>query len=208
MPKVPQEVRFMGNLTAMTMHEMQNVMAIIREAAGLMGDILKVNARAEFKHRPNMERTVEHITSQVDRGKLLLDATSKLAHSPDEDMLESCDLTVYARTLANLAARMVRLKGGELRYEGATGALPVGVGALKILMLGYDCLKWAVGDQTSDFVIDMYIESGKDAHALVIVPQKGFQADASLLDTFRAILPEGRVDWDGRILRIFFPVKR
>lgn len=208
MPEVPQEVRFMGNLTAMTMHEMQNVMAIIREAAGLMGDILKVNARAEFKHRPNMERTVEHITSQVDRGKLLLDATSKLAHSPDEDMLESCDLTVYARTLANLAARMVRLKGGELRYEGATGALPVGVGALKILMLGYDCLKWAVGDQTSDFVIDMYIESGKDAHALVIVPQKGFQADASLLDTFRAILPEGRVDWDGRILRIFFPVKR
>lgn len=207
MPEVPQEVRFMGNLTAMTMHEMQNVMAIIREAAGLMGDILKVNARAEFKHRPNMERTVEHITTQVDRGKLLLDATSKLAHSPDEDMLESCDLTVYARTLANLAARMVRLKGGELRFEGATGALPIGVGALKVLMLGYDCLKWAVGDQTSDFVISMHIEHGKDAHALVIVPPAGFKADAGALDAFAAILPEGRLDWDGRTLRIYFPVK-
>jgi hypothetical protein len=69
MPEIAQEARFMGAVTALTMHEMQNILAIIRESAGLMGDILKVNARVDFKHRPNMERTLEHISSHVDRGK-------------------------------------------------------------------------------------------------------------------------------------------
>ena len=39
---------------------------------------------------------LENITFQVDRGKGLLDATSRLAHTPDADLLECCDLTAFS----------------------------------------------------------------------------------------------------------------
>ena len=48
MPDIAREAKFMGSVTALSMHEMQNILAIIRESAGLMGDILRVNAKVDF----------------------------------------------------------------------------------------------------------------------------------------------------------------
>ena len=145
MNPVATEAKFMGTVTALSMHEMQNILAIIRESAGLMGDVLKINAQVDFKYRPKMEQTLEHITSQIDRGKKLLEATSRLAHSPDEDLLLSCDLNIYARTVALLSERQVRLKGARVNFTPAATPLPVAVGALMVLMAGYRAVQWEIG---------------------------------------------------------------
>lgn len=207
MPELAPETRFMGAITAMTMHEMQNILAIIRESAGLMGDILKINARVDFKHRPNMERTLEHISTQIDRGKGLLDATSKLAHSPDPDMLESCDLAVYARTVSLLSGRMVRLRGAAVHFTPSSTPLPIAVGSMAVLMTGHEALRWLVGESSTGEML-MSLEPGTDSHALVIRPTQASQPDPSGLAAVQALLPEGRLDWDGQRLRILFPAQR
>lgn len=208
MPEIAPEARFMGTVTALTMHEMQNILAIIRESAGLMGDILKVNARVEFKHRPNMERTLEHIATHVDRGKGLLEATSRLAHSPDDDLLDGCDLAVYARTVAQLSERLVRLRGATVDFTPASSALPVAVGALRILMAGYRAVQWAVGAGVKEGVVRMSVEAGQEYHALSLLPPQGAQQDREGLTVLASLLEEGRVEWDGARLRLFFPVRK
>jgi len=208
MPEIAPEARFMGTVTALTMHEMQNILAIIRESAGLMGDILKVNARVEFKHRPNMERTLEHIATHVDRGKGLLEATSRLAHSPDDDLLDGCDLAVYARTVAQLSERLVRLRGAAVDFTPASSALPVAVGALRILMAGYRAVQWAVGAGVKEGVVRMSVEAGQEYHALSLLPPQGAQQDREGLTVLASLLEEGRVEWDGARLRLFFPVRK
>ena len=208
MPEIPQEARFMGTVTAQSMHEMQNIMAIIRESAGLMGDILKVNSRVDFKHRPNMERTLENITFQVDRGKVLLDATSRLAHTPDSDLLECCDLTAYSKTLAQLAGRYVRMKGAALNLTVPSSTLPVSLGALQVLMGGYKALQWAVGTGVKDGAVRVDLEGGTDFHVLTIYPPEGISPDPDGVSALGTMLEPGRVEWNGSRLRLFFPVQR
>jgi hypothetical protein len=208
MPEIPKEARFMGTVTAQTMHEMQNILAIIRESAGLMGDILKVNSRVDFKHKPNMERTLENITFQVDRGKGLLDATSRLAHTPDADLLEGCDLTAFSKTLVQLADRYVRLKGTALNFSAPSTALPVSMGALQVLMTGYRALQWAVGAGMKDGVMRVDLEGGTDFHVLTIRPPEGVTPDREGIAALGTMLEPGRVEWDGSRLQLFFPVQR
>jgi hypothetical protein len=208
MPDIAPEARFMGAVTALSMHEMQNILAIIRESAGLMGDILKVNAKVDFKHRPNMERTLEHITSHVDRGKGLLEATSRLAHSPDDDMLEGCDLGVHARTVALLSERLVRLKGASVSFSPPTGAMPVAVGALEVLMTGYRAVQWAVGAGIKDGIVRMEIECGTTHHVLSVRPPEGACPDLNAVADLGVLMGKGRVEWDGTRLRILLPVRR
>lgn len=208
MPDIAPEARFMGTVTALSMHEMQNILAIIRESAGLMGDILKVNARVEFKHRPNMERTLEHIASHVDRGKGLLEATSRLAHSPDDDLLDGCDLAVYTRTVALLSERLVRLRGAAVEFTPAKAAMPVAVGALRVLMVGYKAVQWAVGAGVKEGVVRMDLEGGQDYHVLNILPPREAHPNPSEVTMLASLLEEGRVEWDGTRLHLFFPVRR
>lgn len=208
MSEIAREARFMGAVTALTMHEMQNILAIIRESAGLMGDILKVNAKVDFKHRPNMERTLEHITSHVQRGKGLLEATSRLAHSPDEDMLESCDLVVYARTVALLSERLVRLKGASVRFDAPSGTMPVAVGALCVLMTGYQAVQWAAGSGTKDGEVLMDLTHGTEYHTLNIHPPGVSLTDRAQFEQIRSHFVEGRMEWNDGVLRIFFPTRR
>lgn len=207
MPEIPKEARFMGAVTAQNMHEMQNILAIIRESAGLMGDILKVNSRVDFKHKPNMERTLENITFQVDRGKGLLDATSRLAHTPDADLLERCDLTAFSKTLAQLADRYVRLKGVALHLTVPPKALPVSMGALQVLMSGYKALQWAVGAGTKEGILRVDLEGGTDFHVLTICPPESVTPDRDGVAALAAMLEPGRAEWDGSRLRLFFPVQ-
>lgn len=208
MPEISKDARFMGVVTAQSMHEMQNIMAIIRESAGLIGDILKVNSKVDFKHKPNMVKTLENITFQVDRGKGLLDATSRLAHTPDADLLECCDLTAFSRTLGQLGDRYVRLKGASLQLSVPTCALPVSVGALQVLMSGYKALQWAVGTGVKDGVLRVDLEGGSDYHILTISPPEGVSPDQDSVPALSAMLEPGRAEWDGRRLRLFFPARR
>lgn len=210
MSPVAHEAKFMGAVTALTMHEMQNILAIIRESAGLLGDVLKINAHVDFEHRSKMEQSLEHITSQIQRGKNLLEATSRLAHSPDDDLLLTCDLNIYARTVALLAERLVRLKGASVHFQPAPTALPVSVGALTVLMAGYRAVQWAVGPELLADQVQLSLQKGDQEHGLVIRPPQDSCPDFKLLDTAGLALPTQniRTHWDDDQLILFFPAQQ
>jgi len=195
----------MGLITAQSMHEMQNILAIIHESAGLLGDILKVNAKVDFKHRPKMESTLGHIFSQVHRGKSLLHATSRLAHAPDDDLLESCDLAVYSTIGVQLSERMARLRGSEVAFTPPTEAQPVRTGALNVLMSVYHGLYWATSGPTHNQAVAVTVaKAGSDRIVRVTAPAAA-APDVAALDHPRLLLGPDRVVLQGRELNLVFP---
>lgn len=205
MPDIAPEAKFMGQVTAQSMHEMQNILAIIHESAGLLGDILKVNAKVDFKHRPKMESTLEHIFAQVRRGKSLLHATSRLAHSPDDDLVESCDLAVQGAISVQLSERMVRLRGGDIAFTAPTESMPVQAGALSVLMAGYQGLQWAAGGISNASHIRVVLETAGANGVMRIEPSPGSTPDPTALDGLHRLLGADRVRLDDKTLRLLFP---
>ena len=79
-----REVAFFGRITAAFTHEMKNVLAIIKESAGLMEDLLALSQNAAFPHQERFVRSLATIEAQAKRGIELSNRLNRFAHSPDE----------------------------------------------------------------------------------------------------------------------------
>ena len=77
---------FMGKITAGATHEMKNVLAIIKESAGLMEDLLNVGQEESFPIREKFLRILSRIGDQVTRGVNLVNALNGFAHNPDQSV--------------------------------------------------------------------------------------------------------------------------
>ncbi len=75
---------FMGKITAGATHEMKNVLAIIRESAGLMEDLLGASREDSLPIREKFLKILSGIGNQVTRGVNLANALNRFSHNPDE----------------------------------------------------------------------------------------------------------------------------
>ena len=104
-----KEVAFFGKITAGITHELKNVLAIIRESSGLMGDIISISPEAIIKHQEKIQNSIVRIKDQIERGVNLTDRLNRFAHSTDET-LSKIDLQETTEQLVTLAQRFARLK--------------------------------------------------------------------------------------------------
>jgi signal transduction histidine kinase len=101
------EAAFLGKLTAGTTHEIRNVLSVIKESAGLMGDLLDLAEAQSFPHEEKFRRMITNILGQVDRGSALVRELNILAHTTD-DRLRSVDVQKVLQCLSILYARFCR----------------------------------------------------------------------------------------------------
>ncbi len=203
MSKFSQEIEFMGQTVAHNMHEMQNILAIIHESAGLIEDILRINPDLQFQHRPKVEDTLCHIRSQVQRGKTVLHATSKLGHSIDLPLQETCDLNTYVQIGTTLAMRMARMHGAEIVSTPAERPLSVHAGALVVLMQICLGIEWGLGRQEKKQTIYLRTKAGRNEHSVVI---EGSEApNQAPLTSIQALSKTTKIQEKGNSLTLSFP---
>ncbi|BDV01423.1 hypothetical protein TDMWS_15080 [Thermodesulfomicrobium sp. WS] len=193
--------RAMGAMTAMTTHELQNILAIIRESAGLLGDILDINAKVALQHRPKIHEALEHIATQVDRGKRLLTAMNRLGHATDVEQQESCDLSPQVAALMDLCQRPARLKEIQLRFTPAGQPLPVRTSAMDVFSRGFTVLRAAIDLCPAGSVLDASIVPGPPQHALVMTLPVS-PKDSPVL---AALAEAGHIEIHGRTIHLLFP---
>ncbi|GAB6037266.1 hypothetical protein JCM15519_18250 [Fundidesulfovibrio butyratiphilus] len=124
---------FMGSVAAGLSHDLVNVLAIIQQSSGLLGDYLalarkesikSLGFRPQFKYHDKFAEIIAQIKTQVERGQALCDDLNRLAHAPDEgtgdpDLGDACSL------LAGLCARQARRAKSSLSVEEPQGERPV-----------------------------------------------------------------------------------
>jgi signal transduction histidine kinase len=105
-----REVAFIGRITADATHELRNVLAITKESAGLIADIVTSPDHVGTRETDKVLRTVQRIEAQVKRGSELLTSLNRFAHSLDRtaDVVDLKSAVREAATLCRWVARKGR----------------------------------------------------------------------------------------------------
>ena len=113
MPARYPEAAFLSAVTAGATHEMRNVLAIIKESAGLLGDMVNLHAAGRTLDPERLRRAVDRVDVQVKRGASILTALNRISHAIDED-LKTLDLDEELRQAVFLSQRRARVNGVTL----------------------------------------------------------------------------------------------
>jgi signal transduction histidine kinase len=109
-----KELAFFGKIAAGVTHEIRNVLAIINESNGLMGDLLAMAKDGPLPNRDKFLRSISKIEAQVRRGVEITGKFNRFAHSVDNPVA-SVDLNEIVEQTVALAQRFAALKNIELR---------------------------------------------------------------------------------------------
>jgi C4-dicarboxylate-specific signal transduction histidine kinase len=128
------EAAFLARMTASTTHELRNVLAVVKESAGLVEDLTLAFQQRKTINPDKMLLATRRIDAQVARGADLLTSLNRLAHGLDRAE-ERLDLGQHVQHVAFLCQRFARIR--RLRIEPETGGPErvVRANALHLLMV-------------------------------------------------------------------------
>ena len=110
-----RNVLFLCRILASATHEMQNILAVIKESGALALDVLNLNGPPRMKHGDKLFSALETLDAQVERGRALMMALNTCAHAAAAEC-EVLELSVFCDRAAVLSERMARLKECSLKF--------------------------------------------------------------------------------------------
>ncbi|MDP3427536.1 MAG: hypothetical protein Q8S17_09190 [Humidesulfovibrio sp.] len=115
-----RDALFMGQMTASATHELQNILATIRESSGLMDDLLAMSSEG-FVHAERFKKGLTVLAEQVERGMILTEQLNFCAHAPEASPA-GADINEAMRALVGLSRRnAARRKTALVLAPGRTG---------------------------------------------------------------------------------------
>ena len=108
----------MGRITASTTHEFRNVLAIVKESAGLIEDLVHHCDQVTPEQAERLIKAVGRIDAQVTRGADLLAHLNRFSHCIDRTA-NGVDLDQEIEQVVFLSQRLARQ--GRHRLEAVTG---------------------------------------------------------------------------------------
>lgn len=135
-----RDAMFMGRLTASATHEMQNILATIRESGGLMEDLLALGGES-FAHAERFKKGLCVLAEQVERGMALSEQLNYCAHAP-EATPAGTEVNEAMRSLVGLSRRdAARRRVTLVLAPGRTGLRTSlrGLELMALLGLALDC---------------------------------------------------------------------
>lgn len=186
-----RDILFMGEVLASVTHEMQNVMAIIKESGALTDDILNLNGPPKMRHGDKLAAALANIQEQVSRGRNLMFMLNGFAHAA-ADYPEECDLRRFARQIGVLAERMVRLKECALELDLDGPALPVRGNALLLMQSVYLGISSVLEPCAAGDRLSISVQSPEDNAAFTVLRISASRGDLlpdiSALDPLLAVM--------------------
>ncbi|MCF6247496.1 MAG: hypothetical protein L3J69_09070 [Desulfobacula sp.] len=108
------KAEFLGAITCSVTHEIQNVLAIIKENSGLMEDFILMNPNGSV---PGLEKKlaacIDKIKKQAYRGVGLTSELNSFAHGPDKTTT-SINIVELIKKLVAVSERFFKLKGIDI----------------------------------------------------------------------------------------------
>lgn len=109
------EIAMIGRIVASATHELNNVLGIVKDAGGLMSDVLKLNGGA-VQHADKIDRAAGKIAPQVLRGTAITAALNRFAHLMDDPRSKQ-DAAGLAETACLLMSRLARQRKVTLQSQ-------------------------------------------------------------------------------------------
>jgi C4-dicarboxylate-specific signal transduction histidine kinase len=136
------EMTFVGKVNADISHEFMNVLATIREASGLMEDLLALD-KSDFHYREKFIKRLEAIRKQVSRGMEIGETLNRFAHSMDKPKVR-LEINDALRHVAFLMQRFVGLAKVQLTVETDESPIEIEADFFRLQMVLALCLEFCL----------------------------------------------------------------
>ncbi|WP_027188436.1 HAMP domain-containing histidine kinase [Desulfovibrio cuneatus] len=163
---------FMAKNLASSTHELQNILAIIKESSCLVEDVLQINGKPRMKHGDKLYHSLEVIGEQVDRAKVLLRALNSFAHAVS-DGAQTCDLVETGKQTAQLVERFVRLKEHALQVVVENGSAHIACPPEEVIEALHSLIIQAITACTPKAPVLLRLGAQQNGQALAIIEVAG-----------------------------------
>jgi signal transduction histidine kinase len=156
-------LEFFGTLTASVTHELNNVLSIVDQARGLLGDLTALAGSGRGIDPRRLETIGERIDRQVRKGVEILNRVNRFSHSLDDPGAEF-DADAEAENLVSLARRFADLKKVRLEFAPSADEVRSGGDAFALQQGIFICLRMILNDsEEGDRIACSVRRDGNDA---------------------------------------------
>jgi signal transduction histidine kinase len=208
--KAKTDVAFFGRITASVTHELNNVISIVDQNAGLLDDLIVGEERGVPLSLERLESVSKAIQNQTQRGLQIIERLNKFAHSTDFSEAE-CDVNQTIGNLVELSQRLASLKRMEIIFAPAQVTVQVSGSGLVLQRVVFAALELALSNGTAGTTISVMVKP-EDQGAVVLIEfsadsgvQKDHEAEArSAVEQIGGRLEVGSSE-DGVKVRVYLP---
>ncbi|MCW8810168.1 MAG: hypothetical protein OQK52_07200 [Ignavibacteriaceae bacterium] len=166
-----KDIKFIGKITAGVTHELNNVLASIREISGLMTDILSITDEKSFPRKEKFQTSLGKIQNQVQRGVKLTSQLNKFSHLTD-NYKNDIDLNELLEHLIFLTERFARIKNVALQNQSINQTITINTDPLRLQMALFNCISYLLNQTVIGGEISISPEK-KGKECLVSITYKG-----------------------------------
>jgi signal transduction histidine kinase len=166
-----KDIKFIGKITAGVTHEINNVLASIREISGLMTDILSITDEKSFPRKEKFQTSLGKIQNQVQRGVKLTSQLNKFSHLTDNNKTD-IDLKELLEHLIFLTERFARIKNVTLQNQSINQTITINTDPLRLQMALFNCISYLLNQTVIGGEISISPEK-KGNECLVSITYKG-----------------------------------
>ncbi|MCW9096549.1 MAG: hypothetical protein OQJ93_04095 [Ignavibacteriaceae bacterium] len=166
-----KDIKFIGKITAGVTHELNNVLASIREISGLMTDILSITDEKSFPRKEKFQTSLGKIQNQVQRGVKLTSQLNKFSHLTD-NYKNDIDLNELLEHLIFLTERFARIKNVALQNQSINQTITINTDPLRLQMALFNCISYLLNQTVIGGEISISPEK-KGNECLVSITYKG-----------------------------------
>jgi signal transduction histidine kinase len=160
---------FFGKIAASATHEIQNVLAIIKENAGLMEDILLINHSGDLSDiEEKLGQCIKSIKNQGYRGVGLTSELNSFAHTTDNTRI-SVNILELTKKLISITERLFRQKGVEISIIESGKPYSVIIDPLFFQMVAFSCIEHLVENFETDAPVAISIKFADDPTAILFL---------------------------------------
>ena len=191
-----RDLAFFGMVTAGASHDLRNVLATIREHAGLIEDLLAMTGDGIPIKPERLKRIAGRVARQITRGDQIINRLNRFAHSTDHPVCKF-DLGALATDLVGYMQRMVERRGHRLELKLPEGTVGVWNSPFGVQQSIVSCLR-ALYDLPSDGHPLVLAIDPRDRGVRIVIVGPPVKVNAGL-ETTLADLSDIAADVNGKI---------
>jgi len=170
-----REAALIAEIASGTTHEIRNILAIVKESAGLIDDLIYSFDRRGSLDQDKVKRSIGRIEAQVARGAALLSNLSRLAHSLDE-VEDTLELNQEVEQVAFLCQHRARRKRQVLTVQPAGQSPTLTVNPFQFQMTLFTAVECCIEQLPQGSTLVISTERENDRSIVEFTGEAGDQA--------------------------------
>ena len=161
------DLAFFGKITASVTHELNNVISIIDQTAGLLDDLVAGEERGIPIATERLSEMSATIQRQTQRGLKIIERLNRFAHSADTTAMPF-DLDEVVGNLVELCRRPASLRRVLIEHTPAAGPIRIAGNPFALMQLVFGALQIAIVASPPDSTISLVTATEQDRPVVLI----------------------------------------